>query len=385
MNSAHVYGQSVPPIPFLDLKVQYQGMAAEIHAALDEVLHNTAFVLGPAVQKFEQAFAAYCGAKHCVGLNSGTSALHVALLCLGVGAGDEVIVPAMSFIATAWPVLYVGARPAFVDIDPRRYTLDPTGLAAAITKRTKAILPVHLYGQCADMDPILRLANQHGLPVIEDAAQAHGATYRDRRAGALGRIACFSFYPGKNLGAYGEGGAIVTDDADLADLARQLRDHGQKTRYVHERLGFNYRMEGLQGAVLDVKLRHLDAWNAGRRQVAARYDELLADTDVVTPAPCADGDHVYHIYAIRCEARDELKAVLQECGIGTNLHYPIPIHLQKPFAPFGYGPGRFPVAEELGRTELSLPMYAELTPEQIERVVAVVRQARGDGRRSAAR
>jgi dTDP-4-amino-4,6-dideoxygalactose transaminase len=367
--------ETAAPIPFLDLKVQFAALERELRPALDEVLTNTAFVLGPAVQRFETAFAAYCGVQHCVGLNSGTSALHIALLGLGVGAGDEVIMPAMSFIATAWPVLYVGARPVFVDIDPRRYTLDPTKLAAAITKRTKAIIPVHLYGQCADMNPILRIAAEHGIPVIEDAAQAHGATYRGRKAGALGRIACFSFYPGKNLGAYGEGGAVTTNDAELADLARQYRDHGQKTRYVHERLGFNYRMDGFQGAVLGVKLRHLDSWNAGRRRAAALYDQHLADTGVTTPARCPDGDHVYHIYAIRTPRREELRAILQESGVGTNLHYPIPIHLQKPFAACGNGPGSFAVAEELGQTELSLPMYAELTPEQIERVAGVIRSA----------
>ena len=359
-------------VPFLDLKAQYATIAGEIRAALDEVLANTAFVLGPAVQRFEKAFAEYCGVEHCVALNSGTSALHVALLCLDIGPGDEVIVPAMSFVATAWPVLYVGARPVFVDVDPRRYTLDPNQLARAITKKTKAIIPVHLYGQCADMDPILAIAAERGVPVIEDAAQAHGATYKGRRAGALGRLACFSFYPGKNLGAYGEGGALVTHDAELADRERQLRDHGQKTRYVHERLGFNYRMDGFQGAVLGVKLKYLDRWNAARRRVAAEYDRKLSNAAVISPPPCPDGEHIYHIYALRCEKRDELKANLQECGIGTNLHYPTPIHLQKPFEPFGYRAGSMPVSEEIGATELSLPMYAELTAEQIERVTAAV-------------
>jgi len=362
-------------VPFLDLKAQYATIAGEIRAALDEVLANTAFVLGPAVQRFEKAFAEYCGVEHCVALNSGTSALHVALLCLDIGPGDEVIVPAMSFVATAWPVLYVGARPVFVDVDPRRYTLDPNQLARAITKKTKAIIPVHLYGQCADMDPILAIAAERGVPVIEDAAQAHGATYKGRRAGALGRLACFSFYPGKNLGAYGEGGALVTHDAELADLARQLRDLGQKTRYVLERLGFTYRMAGFQGAVLGVKLKYLDRWNAARRRVAAEYDRKLASAGVITPPPCPDGEHVYHIYALRCEKRDELKANLQECGIGTTLHYPTPIHLQKPFEPFGYRAGSMPVSEEIGATELSLPMYAELTAEQIERVIAAVHAA----------
>ncbi len=362
-------------VPFLDLRAQYVAITSEIRAALDEVLANTAFVLGPAVQKFEAAFAQYCGAAHCVAVNSGTSALHAALLALEVGPGDEVIVPAMTFVATAWPVLYTGAKPVFVDVDPQRYTLDPAKLAAAITKKTKAIMPVHLYGQCADMEPILAIAEQHRIPVIEDAAQAHGAIYKGRRAGSMGRMACFSFYPGKNLGAYGEGGAVVTNDAGLAEAAKQIRDHGQTQRYVHARLGFNYRMEGFQGAVLGVKLRHLDAWNAARRRVAARYDELLRGNGLVTPRPCPDGEHVYHIYAVRHPQRDALKNNLQECGIGTNLHYPIPVHLQKPFEPFGYMAGSMPVAEEIGRTELSLPMYAELSTTQIEGVVAAVKKS----------
>ncbi len=367
--------QSGTAVPFLDLKAQYAGIAGEIRTALDDVLQNTAFILGPAVQKFEQAFAKWCGAEHCVALNSGTSALHVALLALDLHPGDEVIVPGMTFIATAWPILYMNAKAVFVDVDPKRYTLDPAKLAKAITPRTKAIIPVHLYGQCADMDPILALAEKHGIPVIEDAAQSHGATYKGRRAGSMGRMACFSFYPGKNLGAYGEGGALVTNDAAIAQAAREIRDHGQKTRYVHERVGFNYRMDGFQGAVLGVKLRHLDNWNAGRRRIAAKYDELLRDSGVTTPTPCPDGDHVYHIYAIRHPKRDELKTILTEHNIGINMHYPIPVHLQKPFAACGFGVGSCPVSEEIGRTELSLPMYAELTAEQIERTAAVVRDA----------
>jgi dTDP-4-amino-4,6-dideoxygalactose transaminase len=363
-------------IPFLDLKAQLKTIEAEIRTGLDEVLSNTAFVLGPAVARFEGAFAQYCQAQHCVGLNSGTSALHLAMQALGVGPGDEVIVPAMSFIATAWPILYLGARPVFVDVDPRRYTLDPARLEGAITKQTKAIVPVHLYGQCADMDPILTIANARKIPVIEDAAQSHGATYHGRRAGCMGRIACFSFYPGKNLGAYGEGGAVVTNDAALAERIRMLRDHGQSKRYVHQYLGYNYRMDGFQGAVLDVKLRHLDAWNAGRRRVAAQYDELLRPTAVTPPAPCPDGEHVYHIYAVRHAQRDELNKHLQDAGVGTNMHYPIPIHLQEPFREFGYHAGDLPVTEEVASTELSLPMFAELTDPQVRRVAEAVRSFR---------
>lgn len=360
-------------IPFLDLKAQLATIEAEIRAALDEVLSNTAFILGPAVARFEGAFAQYCHAEHCIGVNSGTSALHLAMQALEIGPGDDVIVPAMSFIATAWPVLYLGARPVFVDIDPQRYTLDPRRLEAAITKHTKAIVPVHLYGQCAEMDPILAIAAARNIPVIEDAAQAHGAIYRGRRAGSLGRIACFSFYPGKNLGAYGEGGAVVTNDAALAERVRMLRDHGQSKRYVHQYLGYNYRMDGFQGAVLGVKLRHLDAWNAGRRRVAARYDELLRHTAVTPPTPCPDGEHVYHIYAIRHAQRDVLNKHLQDAGVNTNMHYPIPIHLQEPFRQFGFNAGDLPVTEEVARTELSLPMYAELSEQQVQRVADAVR------------
>ena len=363
----------VTSVPFLDLKAQFATIEGEIRAALDDVLANTAFALGPAVKRFETAFAEYCHTQHCVALNSGTSALHLAMACLEIGPGDEVIMPSMSFIATAWPVLYVGARPVFVDVDPRRCTLDPDRFEAAITERTKAVIPVHLYGQCADMDPILRIAASHGVAVVEDAAQAHGATYKGSRAGSMGKLACFSFYPGKNLGAYGEGGALVTNDAALAERARMLRDHGQKAKFVHDYVGYNYRMDGFQGAVRGVKLNHIDAWNTGRRRAAARYDELLANVPVTIPAPCPDGEHVYHVYALRHPERDTLRAKLQEAGIGTNMHYPIPIHLQRPFEKFGCKEGDLPVTEEIARTELSLPMYAELTDPLIERVVEVIR------------
>lgn len=371
--SVSVQTPAAAPVPFLDLKLQFTAIEREIRTALDEVLANTAFVLGPAVARFEGAFAEFCQVQHCVGLNSGTSALHLAMQALEIGPGDEVILPSMSFIATAWPILYLGARPVFVDIDPQRYTLDPQRLERAITKHTKAIVPVHLYGQCADMDPILDVARTHGIPVIEDAAQAHGAVYKGRRAGSLGRLAAFSFYPGKNLGAYGEGGAVVTNDAALAERIRVLRDHGQTTRYVHQYVGYNYRMDGFQGAVLGVKLRHIDAWNAARRRAAARYDQLLAGSAVQTPTPCPDGEHIYHIYMVRHPQRDALREHLNEAGIGTNMHYPIPIHLQAPFKPFGYAVGALPVSEAVGQTCLSLPMFAELTEEQSRRVAAAVR------------
>jgi dTDP-4-amino-4,6-dideoxygalactose transaminase len=359
-------------VPFLDLKAQYRTIRADVTAALEQVMQQTAFVLGPAVKQFETSFAAYCGATQCVAVSSGTAALHVAMAALGIGPGDEVIVPAMTFVATAWPVLYLGATPVFVDVDPRRYTLDPAKLAAAITRKTKAIVPVHLYGQCANLGPILELAAAHDIPVLEDAAQAHGATYQGQRAGSWGRMGCFSFYPGKNLGAYGEGGAVVTSDPELAQRIRMLRDHGAQTKYQHETLGYNYRMEGFQGAVLSVKLRHLDAWNAARRKAAAQYDTLLREF-VQTPAPCPDGEHVYHVYAVCTPQRDTLRTQLEAAGIGVNMHYPIPVHLLKPFAKFGYTAGSFPVAEQLAKTELSLPMFPEISTEQIETVAAAVR------------
>ena len=380
MDAAQPAGGKPPAVPHLDLRPQTAAIRAELRAAMDRVIDDTAFILGPAVTEFERDLAAYCGAAECVGLNTGTSALHLAMQCVGVGEGDEVVVPAMSFIATAWPVLYLRARPVFVDIDPRRCTLDPARLAAAITPRTKAIVPVHLYGQCADMDPILEIAAARGIPVIEDCAQAVGAEYRGRRAGAMGRVGCFSFYPSKNLGGFGEGGAITTDDPGIAERARRLRDHAQTARYAHEEMGYNYRMDGLQGAVLGVKLKHLEGWNGRRRAVAAAYDAGLAATAVTPPAPCPDGRHIYHLYVIRDRDRDGLREALAARGIGTALHYPIPIHMQKPFAGFGVGPGALPATEELARTCVSLPMYPELTDAQVAQVIAALRELRPGGR-----
>ena len=363
-------------IPFLDLTAQDAGLREEIMARLARVCASGQFVLGPFVEDFERTFAAYCEVPHCVALNSGTSALHLALACLDIGPGDEVITTAMTFVATAWAISYVGARPVFVDIEPQGRTLDPEQLAAAITPRTRAILPVHLYGQPADMGPILEIAGRHGIPVIEDAAQAHGARYCGRRAGRLGRAACFSFYPGKNLGAYGEGGALVTADADLARRARMLRDHAQKVRYHHEAVGFNYRMDAMQGAVLGVKLPHLDGWNARRREVARRYRELLADCDGVTlPREFPDRESVYHLFAIETDDRDALAGQLREAGVQTGLHYPIPVHLQPAYAHLGLGEGSFPHAERLARRCLSLPMHPGLTDDQVRYVADSVRAA----------
>ena len=373
MNRSAAVVRSIVAVPFLDLKAQLQTIRAEVQAALADVMEQTAFALGPAVQEFERAFATYCGTDHCVAVNSGTSALHVALAALNIGPGDEVIVPGMSFIATAWPVIYQGARPVFVDIDPQRYTLDPQLLPAAITKHTRAIIPVHLYGRCADMNAILEIAQAHNIPVIEDAAQAHGATYKGRPAGSMGRLGCFSFYPGKNLGAYGEGGAVVTNDGELAERIRALRDHGQFERYVHTLTGYNYRMDGFQGAVLSVKLRHLERWNAARRRVAATYDELLSGSAVQTPPPCQDGLPVHHLYVIRHSQRDALRAHLADRQIGTGLHYPVPIHLQPAMARWGYQPGSLPHCEDLARTCLSLPIYPVISQEQVETVVEAIR------------
>lgn len=338
-------------------------------------------MLGPTVQDFEQRFAAYCETPHCVAVNSGTSALHVALRCLDVGPGDEVILPAMTFVATAWAVRYVGATPVFVDIDPATRTLDPNQIAAAITPRTKVILPVHLYGRPADLTPILQLARQHKLRVVEDAAQAHGARYAKRRIGSFGDIACFSFYPGKNLGAYGEGGAIVTHDPALAAKARALRDHGQVERYHHEFEGYNYRMSGFQGAVLGIKLKYLDAWNAARRAAAAEYITRLSGTPGLG-LPLLDDDgmeSVFHLFVIETDNRDAVAKQLSAAGVQNGLHYPIPVHLQPAFADRQHRLGDFPVSERLGQRCLSLPMFPELTETQIAYVCEQLHAARTAG------
>ena len=362
-------------IPFLDLKAQYRTIRAEVLPALEAVCESTGFAQGPATKVFEQEFAAYCGVKHCVTLNTGTSALHVAMLCLGIGPGDEVIMPAETFIATAWGASYVGAKPVFVDIDPVRRTLDPKKVEAAITRRTKAIIPVHLYGMPADMDAILAVANKHGIPVVEDAAQSQGARYKGRRVGPFGVMTCTSFYPGKNLGAYGEGGALLTSSDEYAAHARRLRDHGQSQRYCHDEVGFNYRMDGFQGAVLSIKLKHLDAWNAARAAHARRYNELLQGLPVTLPSFPADSESVWHLYVIECDNRDAIREKLSAAGVDTGLHYPVPLHLQKVYAWLGHRKGDFPVSEKLADRGLSLPMFAELTDEQVQAVAAAVRAA----------
>jgi len=365
------------PIPFMHLKRQYAAIGDEVHKAIQDVLDECIFASGPAVAAFEAEFARYCGVRHCIGVNSGTSALHLALLACGVGPGDEVITVPFTFVATAWAISYVGARPVFVDIEPDAFTMDVTQVEDAITSRTRAILPVHLYGQMAKLDPLLEICRRHGLALIEDAAQAHGATYYGRRAGAVGRVGCFSFYPGKNLGAYGEAGAVTTNDDAIAVRVRSLRDHGQSEKYRHEEVGFNYRMDNMQGAVLGVKLRYLDSWNAARSRIAARYQEMLADTPLVRPYEADGRHHVWHLYVVRSGARNRVRRALTAACIGSGLHYPIPVHLQPAYAHLGYRVGDFPIAEQMARQCLSLPIYAELSAEEQEHIIQILKQATG--------
>jgi dTDP-4-amino-4,6-dideoxygalactose transaminase len=355
-------------IPFLDLKAQYRSIKEEVDRAVLSVLESSQFVLGPEVAAFEDEFAAFSGAQHGIAVNSGTSALHLALLAAGVGPGDEVVTVPFTFVATVAAIRYIGAKPVFVDIDPRSFTMDPEAFSGAITHRTKAVLPVHLYGQPADMDPIAAIARRHGVAVIEDSAQAHGAEYKGRRAGSLGDLACFSFYPGKNLGAYGEGGIVITNDAEQARKIRMMRDWGQEQRYHHVLPGFNYRMEGIQGAVLRVKLRHLQAWTDARRQRAQAYDALLEGSAVTPPPEMPYARHAYHIYAVRSGSRDVLQQRLLERGVHTGLHYPIPVHLQPVHADLGYRSGQFPHSEAAAGEVLSLPLFPELPLSDVERV-----------------
>ena len=357
-------------VPFLDLKLHHAPLREEIDLAIAEVIDRNAFAGGPYVEGFEKDFAAYCDCAEAVGVGSGTDALWLALLALGIKRGDEVITVPNTFIATAEAISYAGARPIFVDVDPDTYTMDPEKLAESITPVTRAIIPVHLYGQTADMDPILEVANKYGIPVIEDAAQAHGALYKGRKAGSLGRAGCFSFYPGKNLGAFGEAGAITTNDPELANKMRILRDHGQPAKYVHSCVGWNGRMDGIQGAVLQIKLRHLNEANAGRRHWAHRYTEAFRNADgIVAPIEAADRHHVYHVYCIRVAERDLLRAQLQDRGVATGIHYPIPLHLQGAYDQLCYREGRFPISEQHAKEILSLPMFPELTDTQVDYVI----------------
>ena len=362
-------------IPLVDLHAQYEPLRAEILAVVAQVFDSMQLFLGPQQRAFEEEYARYCGTVDAVGMSNGTDAIEIALRALGVGAGDEVITPPNSFIATAEAISATGAAPVFVDVDPATATLDPVLLEAAITPHTKAIMPVHLYGRPADMESILAIAGTHGVPIIEDACQAHGARLDERRMGSLGTLACFSFYFSKNLGAYGEGGAVTTNDPALAERVRLYRDHGSRVRYHHEVIGRNARLDEIQAAILRIKLRHLDEWNERRRANAARLSQALIGTSLELPAPGGVGVYeVFHLYVVRHPERDVLKAFLEERGIGTGIHYPKPIHLQAAYVYLRHQPGSFPVTERLANTSLSLPMYAELTEEQIARIAAAVRE-----------
>jgi len=362
-------------IPYADLRMQYRSIKPEIDAAVLRVLDSSQFILGEEVVAFEKEFAAYCGTSDAIGVNSGTSALHLALLAAGIGPGDEVITVPFTFVATAAAIVYAGATPVFVDIDPETCNMAPGEIERAITPRTKAIMPVHLYGHPADMDPILEIARRRHLLVIEDAAQAHGAEYKGRRCGSMGVMAAFSFYPGKNLGAYGEGGAVVTSDPALAKKVRVMRSWGEERRYEHSVKGFNYRMDGIQGAILRVKLRHLEAWTEARRARAADYARAFAGAGITLPVEQPQCRHVYHVYAIRSTHRDATRAALQAADIQSGVHYPIPVHLQPAHADLGYTRGDFPVTEEVAAQVLSLPMFPEMTTEQAQEVAAAVMAA----------
>jgi len=357
-----------PQVPFVDLAAQYSAIADEINETTSRVIRKADFILGQEVRLFEEEFAAFSEARYAVGVDSGTSALELALRAYDIGPGDEVITAANSFIASALAISHAGATPVLVDVDPFTHTIDVTGIERAITSRTKAILPVHLYGHPAHMDPIRQLAEQHGLIVIEDACQAHGARYKGRRAGSLGHAAAFSFYPGKNLGAYGDGGMVVTNDADIRKRLEMLRNYGQEEKYHHLTQGFNRRLDTLQAAVLRVKLKYLEKWNAARRWQAELYHRLLAGTELVLPSEAVGAQSVWHLYVIRTEHRDRLKEYLASRGIAAGIHYPVPIHLQPAYRNLGYKRGNFPVTEQYAQRILSLPMYAELTPELIEYV-----------------
>jgi dTDP-4-amino-4,6-dideoxygalactose transaminase len=362
-------------VPFLDLKAQYETIRDEIAAALQRVFDAAAFTSGPFVEQFEKEFASFCRCRHAVGVSSGTAALWMVLRGLGIGEKDEVITVPNTFVATAEAICLCGAKPVLVDVDEATYNMNPALLEAAITPRTRAIIPVHLFGRMADMDPVMEIARAHGLLVIEDACQAHGAEYKGWPAGSIGDAACFSFYPGKNLGAYGEAGAVVTNNAELAQKIRVFRDHGQVKKYDHAMIGWNARMDGIQGAMLSVKLRHLPAWNEARRTHAKLYYQLLAGVhEIILPQVADHIKHIYHIFPIRVKSRDALIATLAERGIQCGVHYPVPIHLQSAFRFLGLGKGTFPLAERCAEELVSLPVFPELTQAQIERVVDEIKR-----------
>lgn len=363
-------------VPFVDLKSQYRMLKPQMDTAISSVVERGAFVMGKEHNDFEQSFAAYIGAQHCLGVSTGTDALELAIRACGIGPGDEVITVPNTFIATTEAISCAGAKVRFVEVDSRTYNMDPDKIESAITPRTKALLPVHLYGQPADMDPIMEIARAHGLKVIEDCAQAHGAKYHGQKVGTFGDAACFSFYPGKNLGAYGDGGAIVTNDAGLADRVKLLRNHGAREKYVHEIEGYCRRLDNLQAAVLGVKLPYLDEWNAARRRAAALYDQLLAEVaGVVKPYILPDVEPVYHLYVIQIQNRDRVQAALKAQGVETGIHYPIPLHQQPAYVYLGYQPEDFPISTTLGPRILSLPMFGDITEEQVRTVVAELSKA----------
>ncbi len=357
-------------INFVDLKAQYQSIKPEVDQAILDVVASCAFVNS---RSFEADFAKYIGTEHCIGCGNGTDALFMAMQSLGLGQGDEVITAANTFIATAEGIGWTGATPVFVDCDPSTYNLDPAKIEAAITDKTRAIVPVHLYGQPADMDAILEIAAKHDLVVIEDAAQAHGAVYRDRRIGTLGKVACFSFYPGKNLGAYGDAGGITTDDGELATKIRKLSDHGSNVKYQHDFEGLNSRLDGIQGAVLSVKLKHLDRWSDRRIEIAARYTAGLKDVSV-TPTVMDDVRHVFHLYVIQVNNRDEVMNHLQEQDIASGIHYPVPLPITPAYAHLGYAADQFPVACDIAGKIVSLPMHADLTDADVDLVISEVKK-----------
>jgi len=362
-------------VPYLDLKTQYLALKDEIHAELAKVMENTAFAGGSFVAAFEDDFAKFCGSQYAVGVGNGTDALWLSLLAIGVGPGDEVITVPNTFIATAEAISYCGATPVFVDIEETSYNMDPDLLEKAITKKTKAIIPVHIFGQAADLDPVLEIAKKHDIPVIEDACQAHGAEYKGKKAGTFGVTGCFSFYPGKNLGAYGEAGAVITESPEIAEKIKMLRDHGQSRKYYHDGIGWNARMDGFQGAVLKIKLKRLAEWNDLRRSHAAVFTKGLAGiSGIITPREQAYAKHVYHIYAIRVKEREKFMSALNEKGVSCGIHYPVPIHLQKAYGFLNHGEGSFPVAERCAAEFVSLPMFPELTPAQTAHVVTAIRE-----------
>lgn len=362
-------------IPFLDLPAQHRDLTDEILAAWRGILEEASFVGGANVRAFEEELAAYVGARYCVGVANGTDALRLALLALDVGPGHEVVTVPHTFVATAEAIRQTGARPVFVDVDPVTATMDPALVERAITEKTRALVPVHLYGQAADMDPILEIARRRGIFVVEDACQAHGARYRDRHAGSIGDAAAFSFYPGKNLGACGEAGAVTTSRPDVAARVARLRDHGQSTKYVHEEDGWNARLDALQAAVLRIKLKRLDAWNESRRRVARRYEAGLAGSGIDVPVEAPGRRHAWHLYVVRYERRERLREALALAEIGSGLHYPVPIHLQKPYLDLGHAKGSFPASEAWADRGLSLPMFPGLTDDAVDRVVDVLRSS----------